>query len=98
MRRIVWAAEARQDYRDAIRFLAEREPAAIAPLRKRIEDAIDRLARQSIGRPGRVGSVLEKPVIGTSYTIAYDLRENELHVLRIVHQRRQWPQGGWPKG
>lgn len=96
MKRVVWSQNARQDLREAIAFIAERDLAAAGILRQRIRDAVLLLARHSIGRPGRVDGLLEKLVVRTRYTISYSISGDTLLVVRIVHQSRDWPEGGWP--
>jgi toxin ParE1/3/4 len=44
------------------------------------------------GRIGRVANTREIVVPGTSYLVAYRIREDMIHVLAIMHAARQWPE------
>lgn len=98
MKRIVWTAEARSEFRRAITYLAGREPAAARLVRRRIHDDVQKLAENSIGHPGRVEGTYEKLVRRTSYVIAYALSDDVITILHVIHTRRDWPEGAWPRG
>lgn len=96
MRRIAWSQDALAELDDAIRYIAEDNPTAAIDQLDRIEEAARLLAEMPVGRPGRVQGTYEKPVLGSPYIIAYLLSEATLTILRVIHVRRDWPQGEWP--
>jgi toxin ParE1/3/4 len=44
------------------------------------------------GRPGRIPGTRELVVVGTSYLIAYRIRESSIRILGILHGARRWPE------
>ncbi|BDA87067.1 plasmid stabilization protein [Aureimonas sp. SA4125] len=97
-REVVWQPDALDDFDAVLGFLTDGSPAAAAAFERKVSDTLIRLAHYSIGRPGRVGQTFEKPLTGTCYTLVYGLSDTTVSVLRIIHQRRQWPEDGWPQG
>jgi plasmid stabilization system protein ParE len=96
-RNVVWAPEALRDVGELLAYIAaDNQPAARA-VRDRIDAAVKLLADEPIGHPGRVVGTYEKRVLNTHYIIAYELpRENQLHILRVIHSSRDWQPGTWP--
>lgn len=96
-RRVRWSDKAAADYHDQLAFIADDSPINAERVDKRIFAAIELLATRPIGRAGRVAGTYEKSVAGTSLIVAYLLEGEVLHVLRIIHAKRNWPEGEWPK-
>jgi plasmid stabilization system protein ParE len=97
-RRIVWAPEALRDLSEQLSFIAAEDTRAAHLVVKRIDAAAKLLAGRPVGRPGRVAGTYEKQVLRTKYIIAYELPDDRLlHILRVIHTTRHWPQGGWPE-
>jgi plasmid stabilization system protein ParE len=44
------------------------------------------------GRIGRTEGTREITVTGTSYLVAYQIVENMIHVLAVMHGARKWPE------
>jgi toxin ParE1/3/4 len=93
VRRLVWSSQGRQDFREVITYIADRNPPAAARVAHRIEQAADNLALAPTGRPGRVTGTYEKVVANLPYVIAYALGaaptgEGILTILRIIHGAR----------
>ncbi len=97
MRAVVWSEAALADFVDAIARIARDDRQAASLVADRIEAAIAVLADRSIGRPGRLRGTFEKRVLATPYIIAYSVSGQTLTVLRIIHERRDWPPGRWPR-
>ena len=95
-RRIRWGEKAALDYHEHLEFIANDSPANAQLVDNRIIAALELLAKRPIGRAGRVVGTYEKSITGTSLIIAYILEVEILHVVRIIHMKRQWPQGEWP--
>ena len=96
MRRVVWSDSARQDIRDAVRFIAREDPAAARLVRDRIDRTAALLAERPVGRPGRVKDTYEKPALKTSYILAYAISDRTITILHVIHSHRDWPEGTWP--
>ncbi len=96
-RRVRWSDRAAADYHDQLTYIADDNPTNAELVDKRIIVAIELLASRPIGRAGRVAGTYEKSVAGTSLIVAYLLEGETLHVLRIIHTKRNWPEGEWPK-
>lgn len=43
------------------------------------------------GRPGRTHGTRELVVTGSSYIVAYRIRESSVRILSILHGARRWP-------
>jgi toxin ParE1/3/4 len=96
-RRISWSAKASADYHGQLEFIAEENPNNADLVDQRLMAAIDLLSEMPVGRAGRVAGTYEKPVTRTSLIIAYRVTSETLHIIRIIHAKRNWPEGGWPK-
>ena len=96
-RRVRWSEKAAADYHQQLTQIADDSPTNAELVDKRIIAAIGLLAARPIGRAGRVAGTYEKLVTGTSLIVAYLLDGEILHVLRIIHTKRNWPEGEWPK-
>jgi toxin ParE1/3/4 len=96
-RRVRWSDKAAADYHDQLTYIADDSPTNAELVDKRIIAAIELLASRPIGRAGRVTGTYEKSVAGTSLIVAYILDGETLHILRIIHTSRNWPEGEWPK-
>ena len=97
MKPIRWSRAALRDYRDAIEWLDERNPAAA----KRIADAINRRlstlpGMPRLGRPGRVSGTRELVIPRTPYLIIYKLEDDTdaVFIVRLMHSARLWPPHG----
>ena len=96
-RRIAWSKRATADYHAQLEHIAEQDPTSTDLVDHRLMETIKKLAERPIGRLGRVAGTYEKSVLKTSLIVAYILDDDILHVLRIIHTRRNWPAGRWPK-
>ena len=101
MRRVVWSADARNDYLEILRYIAADNPIAAETVADAIERTGDGLGEFATGRPGRVTGVYEKSVPRLPYIIAYQITRHEgqevIAVLRVIHTSRDWPAGEWPQ-
>jgi toxin ParE1/3/4 len=60
---------------------------------QRILQAVELLAEQpGMGRVGRVPDTREFVITGTPYIAAYQVLEDTLVILRVLHGARQWPE------
>ncbi len=96
MRRVVWSDSARHELREAIRYIADDDPAAARFVRDRIDRTVALLAKRPIGRQGRVAGTYEKLVLKTSYILAYAISGDTIILLHLIHDHRDWPEATWP--
>ena len=96
MRRVVWSSDALAEIDDAIAYIARDNPTAALELLDKIDATVKLLADMPIGRPGRVQGSYEKPISANPYIVAYHLSEETITILRVIHGRRDWPEGEWP--
>jgi toxin ParE1/3/4 len=97
-RNVVWAPEARRDFKNQIGYIAQDSAENARRVAQRIKSAIALLAEHPIGRAGRVPNTYEKSVLHSSLIIAYSLEGREtLAILRIIHTARDWSEGKFPE-
>ena len=101
MRRPVqWSRDALDDLKGQIAYIAAENPAAARRVADRIRETGAALGEMTAGRPGRVGGIYEKPVIGLPYVIAYAITFRDgreaVSILRLIHSARDWPDEAWP--
>ncbi|MEQ1617778.1 MAG: type II toxin-antitoxin system RelE/ParE family toxin [Terricaulis sp.] len=96
MKREVWSAHARADFDRQLAFVAERSPQAARRLSEAILKAAAGLRHTNSGRIGRVEGTFEKLVRRQPYIILFELIQDELRILRLVHTWRDWPEGEMP--
>jgi toxin ParE1/3/4 len=95
-REVVWQPRALDDFDSILDYIAERNPSAADAFELKLNATLELLAQHSIGRRGRADQSFEKPITSTFYTLVYGLSDQTLSVLRIIHQRRDWPDDDWP--
>jgi toxin ParE1/3/4 len=97
-RRVVWAPKAAQDLAHHIDYIALDSPRNATLVSDRIFKRVMSLGDRATGRPGRVMGTYEVYVHRTSLVVCYELPDaGTLHVLRIIHEARDWPRDEWPK-
>ena len=91
MRELFWTPEAIQD-RDVIYDYIEADnPAAALALDELLAEKAGRLVdHPGLGRLGRVAGTREL-VAHQNYILAYDVADDLVRVLRVLHAARQWP-------
>ncbi|MFC3440885.1 type II toxin-antitoxin system RelE/ParE family toxin [Sphingobium rhizovicinum] len=99
MRRVVWSNEARNDYFDILRHIADADPDAAERVVRAIEKTGNALGEFATGHPGRVSGTYEKSVHRLPYVIAYALNEGDkvLTILHVIHTSRDWTPDSWPE-
>ncbi len=95
--RVRWGEKAALDYLEQLEFIANDSPANAELVDNRINAALELLDKRPIGRAGRVAGTYEKSISGTSLIVAYMLEDETLHIVRVIHMKRQWPKGEWPE-
>jgi toxin ParE1/3/4 len=83
---------ARADIENAYSYIAEESPRAAGQVIERILSALERLEEMPlIGRPGRVEGTRELVIAKTSYVAVYEITDDVIAVVRVLHGRQQWP-------
>lgn len=98
LRQAIWAPKARIDLLLNLDYVAADSSLNANLVRERILARVISLANLTTGRAGRVFGTYEVYVPKTSLIICYDVPdEDTLHILRIIHAKRNWPEGEWPR-
>jgi len=80
-----------QDREEAIDFIAADDPGAAFRLDLLFSEAASRLGTfPRLGRPGVIPGTREF-IPHPSYRIVYEIGDDEISILAIIHTRRQWP-------
>ena len=89
--KIIWTPQARQDRRDIFAYIAEDNGLAADRIDQLLDKAATRLqALPRIGRPGIVAGTREL-VVHANYRIVYQIHDDALWILSVVHSARRWP-------
>jgi len=91
--RVTWHRRARQDLRHIRAQIAAENPQAAQRVAQRILRAVALLAEQpGMGRVGRVSGTREFVITDTPYIAAYQIVEDTLVILRVLHGAQRWPE------
>ncbi|MBV0933374.1 type II toxin-antitoxin system RelE/ParE family toxin [Marinobacterium weihaiense] len=89
--KLVWTRLARFDRQQIREHVANENPAAALALDELVSEKAARLVdHPELGRIGRVPGTREL-VVHTHYLLVYDLRGDNVRILRLLHAKRQWP-------
>ncbi len=81
-----------QDLQSVKDYIGQDKPNAALAVFKRVIEAIENIATfPSMGRTGRVPNTKELVVSGTPLIIIYQIQQDVLYVVRIIHTARKWP-------
>ncbi len=89
--KLVWPAQAKRELGDIVSYIWVDNPAAAKYVRKRVETTATYLKSQPfMGRQGAIAGTREA-IPHPGYRIVYQLTEETVFILSIVHTARQWP-------
>ncbi|HEX7982050.1 MAG TPA: type II toxin-antitoxin system RelE/ParE family toxin [Duganella sp.] len=89
--RVIWTPEALQDRADIWDYIAADNPRAAVHMDELFSAAAGRLAdHPRVGRPGKIEGTREL-VPHESYRLVYEINDETVWVLALVHTARQWP-------
>ena len=89
--RVVWSLEAEADRASIFDFIADQNPPAAVHMDSLFSAAAAHLSDNSgIGRTGRVAGTREL-IPHKSYRLVYEVEQNVVWILALVHTARQWP-------
>jgi toxin ParE1/3/4 len=89
--RVRWTTDAADDLERICDYVARERPEAAHRIALDVLRVIEDLRTfPNRGRPGRVQGTREL-VLTRPFLAVYEVREQEVQVLRILHGARQWP-------
>jgi toxin ParE1/3/4 len=90
----IWSPEAIADLAALRAYIEQDDPAAAQRVALHIIHNVEALLPNSpeMGRPGRVPGTRELVIPRTPFIVPYRLVGNAIHVLRIFHGARPWPE------
>jgi toxin ParE1/3/4 len=90
----IWSPEAIADLVALRAYIEQDDPAAAQRVALHIIHSVETLLPNSpeMGRPGRVSGTRELVIPRTPFIVPYRLVGNAIHILRIFHSARQWPE------
>ena len=93
MIQLVWSPFALADRDEIFSYIEADNPKAAAEIDERIASAVRRLLRfPASGRLGRVAGTRELGVPCTPYIAVYAVTADKVHILRVLHGARMWPE------
>lgn len=89
--RVIWTPEAQQDRTDVWDTIAADNPRAAARMDELFDNAAARLAKHpKMGQPGKISGTHEL-IPHKSYRLLYEIEQETVWVLALVHTAMQWP-------
>ena len=90
--RLKWTQWAKQDKEGIIDYIARENFLAAIHQGDEIENQIEMLLQHpNLGRTGRVKGSRELVITDTPYIVAYRIKGEAVHILRILHGAQNWP-------
>jgi addiction module RelE/StbE family toxin len=91
--RVRWTAPAAQDLQEIARYIRRDNPSAARAVAKTLFDAANGLNVLPLrGRMGRIAGTRELVVPPLPYIIVYQVKSSAVHILRVYHGARNWPE------
>jgi addiction module RelE/StbE family toxin len=91
--RVRWTTDAGDDLERIFNYVAESRPESA---RRVAQSVIERLGTLEtfphLGRPGRVQGTREVVFPPLPFVAIYEVRDDQIIVLRILHGAQRWPQ------
>ena len=89
--RVFWASAAEQDRTDIIDYISQDNPLAAIRMDALFAEAAGRLAEHPhLGKTGLISGTREL-IPHESYRLVYEVQNNTVWILALVHTARMWP-------
>ena len=89
--RVLWTPEAQQDRAEVWDYIAADNPRAAARMDALFSEAATRLSEYPTqGRAGKISGTREL-IPHESYRLVYEIENETVWILALVHTARQWP-------
>lgn len=96
--KLFWTPESLQDREDIFDFIERENPIAAIALDEMFSTKSRPLKEHPLlGKTGRVSGTREL-VVHPSYVLIYDVAQESVRILRVLHTSRQWPSKGSENG
>jgi toxin ParE1/3/4 len=96
MRPVVWLDEALADLRAIGEYIERDNAEAAYRVMRRIKAVADTLADSpEMGRPGRVEGTRELVISDLPYILPYQITDDAIRILAVMHTSRKWPDAFW---
>ncbi len=90
--KVRWTPEAEQDRYNVVEYIAADNPRAAVKMDELFGDSVAMLANFPLmGRNGVVSGTREL-ILHENYRLVYDVEDECVWILALVHIARQWPQ------
>ena len=91
--RIQWTEAAAGDLESIAAWIGPDDPGAAARQVLLVVDAVEELLPRhpALGRAGRLTGTRELVIPKTPFIVAYRVRGDAVHVVRVLHEAMQWP-------
>lgn len=91
--RIQWTEAAAGDLESIAAWIGPDDPVAAARQVLLVVDAVEELLPRhpALGRAGRLTGTRELVIPKTPFIVAYRIRGDAVHVVRVLHEAMQWP-------
>lgn len=87
-----WTTDAAGDLERISDYIADDRPETARRIALHIVGAVDALDTfPNRGRPGRVEGTRELVLAPLPFIAVYEVHEEEVHVMRLLHGAQQWP-------
>ena len=91
--RVRWTADAADDLERICDYIAQSRPESARRVAQFIVERIGTLETfPQLGRPGRVHGTREIAFPPLPFVAIYEVREEQIILLRILHGAQRWPQ------
>ncbi len=88
---LFWTPEAEQERDEIFDYIGADNPGAAIALDELFSQKAGHLLdHPGLGRPGRVAGTREM-VVHPNYILVYDVADNLVRILRVLHVARTWP-------
>jgi toxin ParE1/3/4 len=89
--KVVWTPEAQQDREQIWDFIVLDNPQAAIRMDELFSNAVAKLADfPQLGQPGKISGTREL-IPHESYRIVYEIQQETVWILALIHTARQWP-------